>query len=192
MATPDSNAQQQFVRIGQVRDLSEALVTKSMLESSGIECFLGNENTVRMDWFWSNAVGGLNIWVRQSDAEAARFLTQSTTETGADKREALKASTKQKYAFRFAITGFVVSLLVWCGSYYFYTQANRKMPDELAAIFSIVCPSSLAEIMLERGNQVPAGANWFFISVQNAVLYGLLGFGIGNTVQRRHEAAQAD
>jgi hypothetical protein len=189
LSVPD-DAQQEFVSIGQFRDLTEALVVKSMLEASGIECFLGDENTVRMDWFWSNAVGGVKLWVRQRDAEVARSLTESTAEnTDLQKRDILKPSARQKYALRFSITGFVVSLLVLSCSYFFYTRAKRKMPDELTAIFSTLCPSSLEEIMLERGNYVPAGVNWFFICLQNAMLYGLVGFGIGNAIQRRQDAA---
>ena len=64
----------QFIDLRQIRDLSEALLAKSVLDSAGIECFLGDENLVRMDWFWSNLIGGVKIWVRQEDAETAAGL----------------------------------------------------------------------------------------------------------------------
>lgn len=181
----------QFVRLGQFRDLTEALVVKGMLESSGIQCFLGDENTVRMDWFWSNAVGGVKLWVRKSDAESARALTQETRDETAAENISTRPTTRQKYALRSAIAGFVVSALGLSCSYFFYTRINRKMPDGVSAIFSILCPSSLEETILEQGNLGPAGANWFFICLQNALLYGLVGFSIGKTVQATQAASRS-
>jgi hypothetical protein len=43
-----------LVTIRQFRDLPEALLAKGSLESAGIECFLADENLVRLDWFISN------------------------------------------------------------------------------------------------------------------------------------------
>lgn len=57
--------------ISQYRDLSEALLAKAGLESAGIECFLADENIVRMDWLWSNLLGGVKLFVRTGDADAA-------------------------------------------------------------------------------------------------------------------------
>lgn len=60
------------------RDLPEALVAKSLLEDAGIECFLQDDNVVRMDWFWSNAIGGIKLLVRQKDAEESEKLLTET------------------------------------------------------------------------------------------------------------------
>jgi hypothetical protein len=55
--------------------LPEALVAKGRLDSVGIKCFLSDENTVRMDWLWSNALGGVRLWVREDDlSESADLL----------------------------------------------------------------------------------------------------------------------
>jgi hypothetical protein len=80
MATvnPESN-RRQFIDLCQIRDLSEALLAKSVLDSAGIECFLGDENMVRMDWFWSNLLGGVKLWVREEDAETASSLLDQNT-----------------------------------------------------------------------------------------------------------------
>ena len=60
----------------------EALVAKSVLDSADIECFLRDENMIRMDWFWSNALGGVKLCVRDEDAEeAAALLEQAHPET---------------------------------------------------------------------------------------------------------------
>jgi hypothetical protein len=70
------------VMIGRYRDSPEALVAKSMLDSAGIESFLTDENLVRMDWFYSNLVGGIKLMVREEDAETARkVLEQNPGET---------------------------------------------------------------------------------------------------------------
>jgi hypothetical protein len=59
------------VMIRRYRDLPEASVAKSILDSAGIESFMADDNLVRMDWFYSNLVGGIKILVREQDAEAA-------------------------------------------------------------------------------------------------------------------------
>src|ERR1700739_1424022 len=51
------------VMIRRYQDLPEALLSKSILESAGIESFLADENLVRIDWFYSNAVGGVKLFV---------------------------------------------------------------------------------------------------------------------------------
>jgi len=69
------------VMIRRYQDLPEALLSKSILESAGIESFLGDENLIRIDWFYSNLVGGIKLLVRAQDAEAAsKLLAQETPE----------------------------------------------------------------------------------------------------------------
>ena len=64
----------ELVTIRQFRDLPEALLAKGSLESSGIECFLADENLVRLDWFISNFIGGIKLNVRAVDAANAQKL----------------------------------------------------------------------------------------------------------------------
>jgi hypothetical protein len=65
-----------LVILQQFRDLPDALLAKSVLDSAGIPCFLADENTVRIDWLWSNLLGGVKLWVREDDApQAAEMLT---------------------------------------------------------------------------------------------------------------------
>lgn len=63
-----------LVTIRQFRDLPEALLAKGSLESSGIECFLQDDNLVRLDWFISNFIGGVKLCVQPQDAENALKL----------------------------------------------------------------------------------------------------------------------
>lgn len=64
----------ELVTIRQFRDLPEALLAKGSLESAGMECFLDDENLVRLDWFISNFIGGIKLRVRAQDAENAKKL----------------------------------------------------------------------------------------------------------------------
>jgi hypothetical protein len=64
-----------LVLLRRFRDLPEALLAKGRLESSGLACFLADENMVRMDWFISNLLGGVKLLVAPEDfAEASRVL----------------------------------------------------------------------------------------------------------------------
>ena len=75
---PDHPRQQiemrELITIRQFRDLPEALLAKGSLESAGIECFLADDNLVRMDWFISNFIGGIKLNVRAMDVENARAI----------------------------------------------------------------------------------------------------------------------
>lgn len=64
------------VIIARYGGVPEALVAKSMLDSAGIESFLSDENLVRLDWFYSNLVGGIKLMVREEDAETARKVLE--------------------------------------------------------------------------------------------------------------------
>ena len=64
----------ELITIRQFRDLPEALLAKGSLESAGIECFLADENLVRLDWFISNFIGGIKLNVRSADVENAQKL----------------------------------------------------------------------------------------------------------------------
>lgn len=63
-----------LVTIRQFRDLPEALLAKGSLDSAGIECYLGDDNMVRMDWFISNLIGGVKLRVSPENAEAANAV----------------------------------------------------------------------------------------------------------------------
>jgi hypothetical protein len=69
------------VVIRHYRDIPEAMTDRMILEAAGIDCYLYDENMVRLDWLWSNLLGGLKLVVRQSDAEdAERTLTSKPSE----------------------------------------------------------------------------------------------------------------
>jgi hypothetical protein len=67
----ESDLVEELIVVRRFRDLIEAELAKGKLESAGIDSFVADENIVRMDWFYSNAVGGLRLMVKPEDADAA-------------------------------------------------------------------------------------------------------------------------
>lgn len=59
------------VIVGRFQDLHEALLAKGQLDSAGIPSSLADDNMVRMDWFYSNLVGGVKVLVQAKDEQAA-------------------------------------------------------------------------------------------------------------------------
>lgn len=60
-----------LIIIASYRDLPLAELAKSKLESEGIPCFLLNKNMIGLNWLYSNALGGVELQVRNEDAEKA-------------------------------------------------------------------------------------------------------------------------
>jgi Putative prokaryotic signal transducing protein len=71
---PDSFELQELVTIRTFRDPSDAMMAKSVLDSADIPCFLKDENTVRIQWVWSNLIGGIRLQVRPQDVETGEQL----------------------------------------------------------------------------------------------------------------------
>lgn len=75
MAITDSEYEnQRFIVLRRFRDMPDAFLFGSVLDSAGIECYLADENTIRMDWFWSDFLGRIKLCVRKGDAETASSL----------------------------------------------------------------------------------------------------------------------
>jgi hypothetical protein len=68
------------ITLRRYRDLPEALLAKSILDSASVECFLADENMIRMNWLLSNLLGGVKLWVRPEDADAAELLANDEAE----------------------------------------------------------------------------------------------------------------
>jgi hypothetical protein len=70
-----------LIMLRRFRDIPEALLAKGKLESMGIECVLGDDNMVRMDWFLSNLLGGVKLLVDAEDfTQAAKVLNEPIPE----------------------------------------------------------------------------------------------------------------
>ncbi len=79
---PDEPEFRRLLTVRVYRDLTEAIVGRSLLESAGIQAWVADEHLVRMNWFLSNAVGGMRLQVDESDEAAAReILEQEVPQT---------------------------------------------------------------------------------------------------------------
>jgi len=70
----DETALRPMVTIRSFPDVMQAWLAKSSLESAGIECYLVDDNMVRLDWGISIVLGGVKLRVKPEDAEAALVL----------------------------------------------------------------------------------------------------------------------
>jgi len=80
----DDLALRELVTLRRFRDMPEALLAKGCLESTGIESCLVDDNMVRLDWFWSNLVGGIKLQVDPKDLEVANEILDQPIPDGFD------------------------------------------------------------------------------------------------------------
>ena len=68
--------------------VGEAEAARSALDAAGIPCRIGDENTVAVQWLYSNAIGGVKVLVAEEDREAALgVLRDVSREAPADAEE---------------------------------------------------------------------------------------------------------
>lgn len=56
----------------------EAQIAVSVLEANGIECFLPDEYITSLDWFYTNAIGGIRVQVPDDLIDSAREVLRDT------------------------------------------------------------------------------------------------------------------
>ncbi|GAA0694545.1 DUF2007 domain-containing protein [Marinobacterium maritimum] len=59
----------------------EAQIARALLDSEGIEAFVADEQTINMQWLYSDALGGVRLQVAAEDAELALRILQEDRET---------------------------------------------------------------------------------------------------------------
>ena len=79
-----SSVPPQLVTIRHFRDLPAAHVALSKLESAGITCELADDEMVRMDWFYSNVIGGVRLQVAEDEVEDAEQVLADVPTTTID------------------------------------------------------------------------------------------------------------
>ena len=68
-----------FTMIGRFQYSSEAMIYKGKLESEGIEVFIRDNNLVDSNPLYSNAVGGVKLFVRNEDVKRANFVLKDVS-----------------------------------------------------------------------------------------------------------------
>lgn len=71
LAESENHEFQPLVTVRRYLDKIEATIAKSALDSADIPCSLRDENTARIDWGTSIALGGIRLQVRPEDRAAA-------------------------------------------------------------------------------------------------------------------------
>ena len=71
-------------------------IPRSLLESEGIDCFVCDEFTVGVNPFYSNAIGGIRLQVKENDARRA---TELLTEGGFINEKDLQEKTTEQKPF---------------------------------------------------------------------------------------------
>ena len=66
--------------VARFRDLAEAEVASANLEAAGIPNVLADTQTVGLAWYYSNALGGIRLYVGESDAAEAKALLETPAE----------------------------------------------------------------------------------------------------------------
>ena len=66
---------EKLITIARFSHPEEAYIIAARLESEGISSFVADEHTIKVNWLLSNAIGGVRLQVRESDAaETKRIL----------------------------------------------------------------------------------------------------------------------
>ena len=60
--------------------VGEAEAARSALDAAGIPCRIGDENTISIDWLYSNALGGVKLLVDEEDRDDALEVLRQTPE----------------------------------------------------------------------------------------------------------------
>ncbi len=73
---PKENAPEagEYVLLRTMMTLLEAIGAMGALEAAGLDSKLADDNMVRLDWGISNSLGGVKLFVRERDVEAAEEI----------------------------------------------------------------------------------------------------------------------
>ncbi len=59
---------------------TEAHLNRAKLESEGIDAFVADEHMIQANWLYSQAIGGIRLQVKESDAEKALSILKDVSE----------------------------------------------------------------------------------------------------------------
>lgn len=78
-----------FQKIATFQYSSEAIIFKGKLESEGIEVFMRDNNTVDSNPLYSNAVGGVRLFVKNDDFDKATDIFSNISQYSLDDNKKL-------------------------------------------------------------------------------------------------------
>lgn len=124
--------------------LSDCYTMVSKLESEGIECFLGNENTISAHPFLSQAIGGVKLKIKESDSEKALKILKNYKETEDEIITKERTGVSRIFTKKFIK---VESYCPKCDSKYVY---RRKYTIPLIVLAIILSPLFLFLVLIPR------------------------------------------
>jgi hypothetical protein len=78
-AAPSETPSEDLVTVATFRNYIKAQFAQTRLLTSGMQAFLFDDNTIRMNWLWSTALGGVKLRVPAEDiVEALEILRLDT------------------------------------------------------------------------------------------------------------------
>lgn len=86
--------EEQYVFIGRYQYTSEALIYKGKLESEGIEVFIRDNNTIDANPLYSNAIGGVKLFVKKEYENLAYLILSQISEFSLDQNNQLMKCPK--------------------------------------------------------------------------------------------------
>ena len=79
--------EEQFKLIGRYQYSSEAIIYKGKLESEGLEVYIRDNNIVDSNPLYSNAVGGIKLFVKNEDFIKAQNILSKVSQYSLDDNE---------------------------------------------------------------------------------------------------------
>ena len=77
---------EKIITIARFSDYIQANMAKISLESEGIQCFLGGENFVATYGLYSNAIGAIELCIKESDKRQAEEILSKSTPNSCDEQ----------------------------------------------------------------------------------------------------------
>lgn len=85
---------EKYILIGRYQYTSEALIYKGKLESEGIEVFIRDNNTVDANPLYSNAIGGVKLFVNREDEKNTYAVLSQISKFSLDENNQLMECPK--------------------------------------------------------------------------------------------------
>jgi len=75
---------EKIITIARFGDYIQANMAKISLEAEGIQCFLGGENFVATYGLFSNAIGAIELCIKESDKQQAEEILRESASNSCD------------------------------------------------------------------------------------------------------------
>ena len=66
-----------MITVARFSKAEEANLLRMQLEAGGVPAYVLDENTIQAYWFYSDAVGGVRVQIRDEDWEQAQVIMQA-------------------------------------------------------------------------------------------------------------------